>query len=436
MIRTLETAMKKSLALAAAFALAAPAFAAPSLTQIGAAAAVRGAVKAAAPGAQVGRVIGSGKPLFLNDRVTTDAEGRLQILLLDETVFTLGPNADMVLDEFVYDPATNSGKLAAQITKGAFRFVTGKVARRTPENMTVKLAVGTIGIRGTVVVGETGPAGSLVVNAGAAPGNNADEPPSAIFVTHGGKTVYANRTGEGIRVLAGGVPSSPSDMAGELDRISRQLQVKTGRQSARGPLDAPATKRSGQDAAAGRGFAASDIADLGQLSGGNTLQNGFNQQSQSLSNPTVPAIPDGASDWAQIANITGTGVYTGAGTFTCSGGGCSGSSTLSFTLNVDFNSKIVTGGGMTLNPGATGIATLLTDTYSSGITFPTVGQNATLTVGTSGTAITSGAGGIFNGTTYAFTNAGGVAAKQVTMNLTYANFSGQSATGSGTGTRP
>src|ERR1700720_257293 len=129
--------MKTSLTLAAILALGSAAAlaqkSAAPLSRIGAAGAVRGSVKAVAPNVSVGRVIESGKALFLNDHVTTDAAGHLQVLLLDETVFTLGPDADMTLDEFVYDPKTSAGKVTAQVSKGAFRFVTGKVARAHPE---------------------------------------------------------------------------------------------------------------------------------------------------------------------------------------------------------------------------------------------------------------------------------------------------------------
>ena len=47
------------------------------------------------------------------NHVTTKADSRLQVMLLDETVFTVGPESDMVLDEFVYDPSTNAGKITA-----------------------------------------------------------------------------------------------------------------------------------------------------------------------------------------------------------------------------------------------------------------------------------------------------------------------------------
>jgi len=205
-------------------------------THIGTAAAVHGLVKAAAPGA-IGRVVESGKPLFLNDHVTTDAAGRLQILLADETVFTIGPNADMVLDKFVYDPATGQGSVAAQIVRGAFRFVTGRIARRQPDSMKVRLNVGVIGIRGTVVVGETGSQGSTVINAGAGPSNDANEPPSAITVTNGGATVNISHTGEGTRFTNNGAPSNPAPMGDELDRISNVLGSKpSSKQASRGVL--------------------------------------------------------------------------------------------------------------------------------------------------------------------------------------------------------
>jgi hypothetical protein len=108
---------------------------------------VRGAVFMVTPdGRELPIEIGS--PLFLNEHIRTGPDGRLQVLLLDETVFTMGPGSDMVLDEFVYDPDTSLGKVTARLTKGVFRFVTGKV-RSGPDNLKVNVPTGTIGIRGT-----------------------------------------------------------------------------------------------------------------------------------------------------------------------------------------------------------------------------------------------------------------------------------------------
>ncbi|HLW74516.1 MAG TPA: hypothetical protein VKT74_05560 [Gammaproteobacteria bacterium] len=125
----------------------------------GAAAAVQGEVyRLTSSGRKV--PITSGMPIFLNEHVVTGSTGRLQVLLLDETVFTIGPDSDMVLDDFVYDPATNLGKISAQITKGVFRFVTGKVRSSQPYEMKVTTPVDCLCFRGTDVEVMMNPGGT------------------------------------------------------------------------------------------------------------------------------------------------------------------------------------------------------------------------------------------------------------------------------------
>ncbi|MGB2495802.1 MAG: FecR family protein [Candidatus Puniceispirillaceae bacterium] len=141
---------------------------------IGVAAALRGdviRVAATSGGGEIGPV-SSGTHIFLGDEIEVASGGRMQIMLLDETVFTLGSGARLIMDEFVYDPATQSGAMTTQITRGAFRFVSGKLAKSSPEAMKVKLPSASISIRGTQVAGivdEEG--GSKIVLVG--PGPNA-----------------------------------------------------------------------------------------------------------------------------------------------------------------------------------------------------------------------------------------------------------------------
>jgi len=117
-------------------------------TRMGAAANVRGTVYwLTSDGRQV--PITAGGPLYIGAHIVTGADGHLQVLLLDETVFTIGANSDMVLDEFVYDPASDAHKIMARLSKGVFRWVTGKTARKDPASMKVTLPAGDLGIRGT-----------------------------------------------------------------------------------------------------------------------------------------------------------------------------------------------------------------------------------------------------------------------------------------------
>ena len=120
---------------------------------IGVAAALRGEVIRVAAvdgGGDVGPV-SSGTRIFLGDEIEVASDGRMQIMLLDETVFTLGSGAKLTMDEFVYDPATQSGSMTTQITKGAFRFVSGKLAKSSPEAMKVKLPTASLSIRGCLL---------------------------------------------------------------------------------------------------------------------------------------------------------------------------------------------------------------------------------------------------------------------------------------------
>ncbi len=139
--------------------------------------------------------IRAGEPAFFGNKIITGSTGRVQLLLLDDTVFTAGPNSDMKIDEFVYDPAeTTKNKLVATITKGIFRFVTGKVARNDPANMKVNLPVGTIGERGTEIECKVEPDGSgyLKVFSGEATFTNKFDEQIVVKI---GQTVTFDRSG-------------------------------------------------------------------------------------------------------------------------------------------------------------------------------------------------------------------------------------------------
>lgn len=123
------------------------------LVQAGVAAAVKGEVKATRPPAKAAHALKSGDKVFMGDKIETGADGQLQILLLDQTVFTLGSSGAITVDEFVFDPSNDDGKVKASMMKGIFRVVSGKVAHKKPENMSVDLPAGAIGFRGTNVAG-------------------------------------------------------------------------------------------------------------------------------------------------------------------------------------------------------------------------------------------------------------------------------------------
>lgn len=190
-------------------------FSHPATAQQGQLAGVAGGVKGAVKQVlwrsrkTVGRNVASGDRIFLGDRISTGKAARLQIMLLDKTTFTIGPNASMVIDDFVYDGKSGTGKVAARVLKGAFRYVSGTIARRSPSRVTIKLPVATVGIRGTSVVGFTNGTTATLVLTGLGGQNNLWQGPSLMTVQAGGKTVTVYRARWGVVVRGPGLFPSP-----------------------------------------------------------------------------------------------------------------------------------------------------------------------------------------------------------------------------------
>lgn len=131
----------------------------PRLIQTGMAAEIRGDVTLIYPNGQ--RVKASATtPIAYGTRVITGPGSRASFILLDETSFSMQGDSEMVLDAFVYDPDTSFKKMSIRIAKGAFRYVTGKVAPRDYSNMKINTPVGCICIRGTDVEAFIDPFGS------------------------------------------------------------------------------------------------------------------------------------------------------------------------------------------------------------------------------------------------------------------------------------
>ena len=109
---------------------------------------------AQAPGGPL-RKLGEGDSLFAGERIRTGAGTVLQIEFTDKSRFTLGPNTEFEVEQYFQAAGGGSGEEAfhSRIFKGAFRFVSGLIAKKKG-SMRVVTAVATIGVRGTHVEGE------------------------------------------------------------------------------------------------------------------------------------------------------------------------------------------------------------------------------------------------------------------------------------------
>lgn len=108
------------------------------------------------------RDLSVGANIFEKDKVFTKQRSALTILFNDKTRFELGAEANLVASEYAYKQ-TEEDSVALNVLKGAFRFVTGLVAKKRPESMKVGTAVATIGIRGTQVIGEADATSATII---------------------------------------------------------------------------------------------------------------------------------------------------------------------------------------------------------------------------------------------------------------------------------
>lgn len=325
----------------------------------GVAAGVTGSIQVARLTDTVGRDAVSGDEIFLGDSITSADDSQMQLLLLDETVFTIGPNAELIIDEFVYDPETNAGKVAAQVLKGAFRFTTGLVGQEDPDSVSIGTPLGTIGIRGTIVAGVVSGDQALIVLIGPGDEGSSKERVGRIEVSNSEGSVSISRSGYGTILGAGGPPSAP--VAIPLDTINAVLgAVGTSRQGrpAAQSQTAATDEQGGEETASDEGNSqsagGSDTSLTGSIGGasvgslaGNTLDiavGGSNQTTDSgatggKSNDDTgePAITSNVADRVTtisdlVSVTTGTATMSGSGNLTGDQG-----STGSFTFSGTFN---------------------------------------------------------------------------------------------------
>jgi len=195
------------------------AWAAATPDKVGINAAVNTNANGTPPGGVARRLV-IGEDVIHNERITTDAGGQTQILFVDGSSVSVGPNADLTIDDFVYNPSTSTGRMTLSAARGAMRFVGGKLSKEE-DAVNVRLATGTIGIRGGVFVADIRRGGNAEV----------------IFV-YGKALTVTGRTGQrqelyrpgfAIDIDATGALSPPHFVPpGNLSAVLAQLDGRTG----------------------------------------------------------------------------------------------------------------------------------------------------------------------------------------------------------------
>ena len=89
-----------------------------------------------------------GTGVEMNDAIRTQS-GKLGITFQDDTKVQINENSKLVIDDFVYDPKSKTGKLGAKIALGTVRYASGQIAKNAPQNVALSTPTATVAVRGT-----------------------------------------------------------------------------------------------------------------------------------------------------------------------------------------------------------------------------------------------------------------------------------------------
>ena len=95
--------------------------------------------------AQVGQFV------FESDGLRTGGDGKIGITLNDDTRLSLGPNSELKLERFTFTPADSAFGLALKFVKGAATYVSGRIAKLSPDSIKLETPAAIIGVRGTTL---------------------------------------------------------------------------------------------------------------------------------------------------------------------------------------------------------------------------------------------------------------------------------------------
>ena len=115
-----------------------------------------GRIKVASGSAYIVRASGqiaaqTGAEVYEADVLRTGADGRIGVTLKDDTRVSLGPTSEVRLDKFVYAPAEGSLALALRFVRGVSAYVSGRIAKLSPDAVRLETPAAIVGVRGTTL---------------------------------------------------------------------------------------------------------------------------------------------------------------------------------------------------------------------------------------------------------------------------------------------
>ena len=89
-----------------------------------------------------------GTGINMNDAITT-SKAKLELTFDDDTKVRITKQSKLIIDDFVYDANSGTGKLAMNVAMGTVRYASGAISRNSRQNVRLRTPTATIAVRGT-----------------------------------------------------------------------------------------------------------------------------------------------------------------------------------------------------------------------------------------------------------------------------------------------
>lgn len=98
------------------------------------------------------KAVVAGMEIKMGDVLKTGGDGSVGLIFSDDTIISMGPRTELAVEDYLFEPI--EGKLAfiARILRGTVSYLSGQIAKLSPESVQLVTPAATIGVRGTHVL--------------------------------------------------------------------------------------------------------------------------------------------------------------------------------------------------------------------------------------------------------------------------------------------
>ena len=93
-----------------------------------------------------------GMEIKAGDIVRTGTDGSAGLIFSDDTIVTMGPRTEFVVESYLFEPLEGRLGFVAKIWRGTISYLSGQIEKLSPGTVQLKTPAATIGVRGTHVL--------------------------------------------------------------------------------------------------------------------------------------------------------------------------------------------------------------------------------------------------------------------------------------------